>query len=209
MPLKVWQLPPKLLKWSKYSWNLKNKQNPLKTSENDQNTHKLSQNTLDVLDFGIILVGFKLFCSFYRILGHFADMSNVEGYFFNHFRCLGHFGHLRGIKIWPLIDENQQAFKDPLHVLVGPITRARSKKIKEALNGLIQEIWVDSNTRHSKLGPKEDEGVINLIQAIRGWSALIGHDLWRGLMDDWLSSPILVDSHFSYSGAYYFRRDLP
>uniref|UniRef100_A0A2N9G165 Integrase catalytic domain-containing protein n=1 Tax=Fagus sylvatica TaxID=28930 RepID=A0A2N9G165_FAGSY len=34
-------------------------------------------------------------------------------------------------------DENQQALlKDPLHVPVGPITRARSKKIKEALNGL-------------------------------------------------------------------------
>ena len=65
-------------------------------------------------------------------------------------------------------DENQQAFKDPLHVLVGPITKARSKKIKEALNGLIQDIWVDSNTGHSKLGPKEDEGVINLIQAIEG-----------------------------------------
>ncbi|RVW64668.1 hypothetical protein CK203_065619 [Vitis vinifera] len=65
-------------------------------------------------------------------------------------------------------DENQQAFKDPLHVPVGPITKARSKKIKEALNGLIQDIWVDSNVGHSKLGPKEDEGVINLIQAIKG-----------------------------------------
>ena len=65
-------------------------------------------------------------------------------------------------------DENQQAFKDPLHVPVGPITKARSKKIKEALNGLIQEIWADSNTGRSKLGPKEDEGVINLIQAIEG-----------------------------------------
>ena len=63
-------------------------------------------------------------------------------------------------------DENQQAFKDPLHVPVGPITRARSKKIKEALNGLIQEIWADFNAGHSKLGLKEDEGVINLIQAI-------------------------------------------
>ena len=50
----------------------------------------------------------------------------------------------------------------------GPITRARFKKIKEALNGLIQEIWADSNVGHSKLGPKEDEGVINLIQAIEG-----------------------------------------
>jgi hypothetical protein len=66
-------------------------------------------------------------------------------------------------------DENQQALlKDPLRVLVGPITRARSKKIKEALNGLIQDIWTDSTTGHSKLGPKEDEGVINLIQATDG-----------------------------------------
>ena len=66
-------------------------------------------------------------------------------------------------------DENQQApLKDPLHVPVGPITRARTKKIKEALNGMIQEIWVDSKTWHSKLGPKEDEGVINLIQATDG-----------------------------------------
>ena len=65
-------------------------------------------------------------------------------------------------------DENQQAFKDPLHVPIGPITKARSKKIKKALNELIQEIWADSNARHSKLGPKEDEGEINLIQAIEG-----------------------------------------
>ena len=55
-----------------------------------------------------------------------------------------------------------------MHVLVGPITRVRSKKIKEALNGLIQEIWADSKTGHSKLGPKEDEGLINLIQATNG-----------------------------------------
>ena len=67
-----------------------------------------------------------------------------------------------------LFDENHKTFKDPLHVPVGPITKARSKKIKEALNGLIQEIWADSNTGHSKLDPKEDEGVINLIQAIEG-----------------------------------------
>jgi hypothetical protein len=40
--------------------------------------------------------------------------------------------------------------------------------IKEALSGLIQEIWADSKMEHSNLGPKEDEGVINLIQAING-----------------------------------------
>ena len=66
-------------------------------------------------------------------------------------------------------DENQQELlKDPLHVPVGPITRARSKKIKAALNGLVQDIWADSTTGHNKLGPKEDEGIINLIQAANG-----------------------------------------
>ena len=64
-------------------------------------------------------------------------------------------------------DKNQQApLKDPMHVLVGPITRVRSKNIKETLNGLIQEICADSKTRHSKLSPKEDKVVKNLIQAI-------------------------------------------
>ena len=64
-------------------------------------------------------------------------------------------------------DENQQAFRDSLHVPVRPTIRARSKKIKEALHGLIQDIWADSNAGHSKLSLKEDEGVINLIQAIK------------------------------------------
>ena len=54
-----------------------------------------------------------------------------------------------------------------MHVPIGPITRARFKKIKEALNELIQEILANSNTRNSKLGPKEGEGIINLIQADR------------------------------------------
>ena len=35
------------------------------------------------------------------------------------------------------VDEHHKAFKDPLHVPVEPITKARFKKIKEALNGLI------------------------------------------------------------------------
>ena len=67
-----------------------------------------------------------------------------------------------------MADQNLQALKDPLYVPVGPIIRARSKKIKETLNGLIQEIWADSNAGHLKLGPKEDDGVINLIKAIEG-----------------------------------------
>ena len=55
-----------------------------------------------------------------------------------------------------------------MHVPVEPITKVRSKKVKEALNELIQEILADFNVGHSKLGPKEDECVINLIQAIEG-----------------------------------------
>ena len=37
-------------------------------------------------------------------------------------------------------DKNKGAAqRDPLHVPVGPITRARAKRFKEALNGLIQD----------------------------------------------------------------------
>ena len=80
--------------------------------------------------------------------------------------------------------ESASTIKGSIACFSGPITTARSKKIKEVLNGLIQEIWADSNTGRSKLGPKKDEGVINLIQTIEGWSALIGRDLWRRLMVD-------------------------
>lgn len=53
-----------------------------------------------------------------------------------------------------------------MHDSIWPITKARSKKIKEVFNGLIQEIWADSNTEHSKFDLKEDEGVINLIKHV-------------------------------------------
>ncbi|GKV05941.1 hypothetical protein SLEP1_g17889 [Rubroshorea leprosula] len=35
--------------------------------------------------------------------------------------------------------------RDPLHIPRGPVTRARPKKMREALNGLIEQIWVDNN----------------------------------------------------------------
>jgi hypothetical protein len=70
-------------------------------------------------------------------------------------------------------NENQQApLNDPLDVPVGPIIRVRSKKIKEALNGLIQEILGDSKTGYSKLSLKKNEGIINLIQAFDGRNLL-------------------------------------
>ncbi|RVW21830.1 Transposon Ty3-I Gag-Pol polyprotein [Vitis vinifera] len=69
-------------------------------------------------------------------------------------------------------DENQQAFKDPLHVPIGPITKARSKKIKEALNWLIKEIWADFNVGHSKFGPNEDEGFYQKSVFLLSWAII-------------------------------------
>ena len=51
-------------KKKKKNYILKNKQNTRETTENNQNTPKLSQNRLNFLDFGGIFVGFKLFFSF-------------------------------------------------------------------------------------------------------------------------------------------------
>ena len=43
------------------------------------------------------------------------------------------------------ISENGAEFAhDPLSFSSGPITRLRAKRFKEALNGLVQEIWADS-----------------------------------------------------------------
>ncbi|GKV00623.1 hypothetical protein SLEP1_g13288 [Rubroshorea leprosula] len=35
--------------------------------------------------------------------------------------------------------------RDPLHISGGPVMRVRAKKMQEALNGLIEQIWVDNN----------------------------------------------------------------
>jgi hypothetical protein len=53
-----------------------------------------------------------------------------------------------------------------LEVLVGPITRAREKKLKEALNGLVQNIW--SKMDLEGLGTfKDHEGLSPLIHLIQ------------------------------------------
>jgi hypothetical protein len=38
------------------------------------------------------------------------------------------------------------ASKDLVQVPIGPVTRARAKKFKDVLNGLIQELWVQANS---------------------------------------------------------------
>ena len=64
-PLERPQQPRKLFKWPKHHWIPKISKIPLKPLKNYQNTPKLSQNTLNFLDLGCILMGFKLFCSFF------------------------------------------------------------------------------------------------------------------------------------------------
>ena len=50
-------------------------------------------------------------------------------------------------------DENNGA-----SLIVGHLIRARAKRNKDALNGLIHWIRVDSNILQFKMSPKEDHG---------------------------------------------------
>uniref|UniRef100_A0A2N9IK70 CCHC-type domain-containing protein n=1 Tax=Fagus sylvatica TaxID=28930 RepID=A0A2N9IK70_FAGSY len=67
-------------------------------------------------------------------------------------------------------DGNQggPSLKDPLQVPDGPITRSRAKKIKEAMQGLVQSTWDEASKSPTiKLGLKEGEPIlIHLIQAV-------------------------------------------
>ena len=67
-------------------------------------------------------------------------------------------------------DGNQSgpSLKDPLQVLDRPITRSRAKKIKEAMQGLVQSTWDEvSKSPTIKVGLKEGEPIsIHLIQAV-------------------------------------------
>ena len=56
-----------------------------------------------------------------------------------------------------------------VQILIGPITRARAKKFKDALNRLIQEVWSQGNSwRPIELGPRDlaQQMRINLIQIL-------------------------------------------
>ena len=51
--------------------------------------------------------------------------------------------------------------KDPLEVPLGPITRLRAKKFKEAINGLLQSTWTKVDFKHAT--SQEDQALINLL----------------------------------------------
>ena len=56
---------------------------------------------------------------------------------------------------------------DPVQVPIGPITRARAKRFKESLNGLIQHIWAKDHL----CGPNDNstrdlQGAVSMIQVV-------------------------------------------
>lgn len=52
--------------------------------------------------------------------------------------------------VFGLEQAHSSILSDPLQIPSGPITRARTKRFKEALNGLVQDIWPNHNSIQSK-----------------------------------------------------------
>jgi hypothetical protein len=59
--------------------------------------------------------------------------------------------------------------KDLVQVPIGPVTRARAKKFKDVLNGLIQELWAQANSwRPIEHDPPGQQRIITLILVLEG-----------------------------------------
>ena len=62
-------------------------------------------------------------------------------------------------------DGNQESKPmDPLSINGGPMTRARAKWMKEALNGLVQDIWAKSLAQHDLDSLERTSKLQNIIQ---------------------------------------------
>ena len=73
----------------------------------------------------------------------------------------------------PWLSDGDQgtASKDLVQVPIGPVTRARVKKFKNVLNGLIQELWAQANSwRPIEHDPRKQQKIVNLIQVLEGSS---------------------------------------
>jgi hypothetical protein len=59
--------------------------------------------------------------------------------------------------------------KDLVQVPTGPVTRARAKKFKDVLNGLIQELWAQANSwRPIEHDTRGQQRIVTLIQVLEG-----------------------------------------
>jgi hypothetical protein len=59
--------------------------------------------------------------------------------------------------------------KDLIQVPIRPVTRARAKKFKDVLNGLIEELWAQANSwRPIEHDPQLQQRIVTLIQVLEG-----------------------------------------
>ena len=63
----------------------------------------------------------------------------------------------------PLQEEGNDKTKDPVLVPVGPVTRARAKRFKEALNALAQHIVIEEG-KSTCMESTNIAQIVNLIQ---------------------------------------------
>jgi hypothetical protein len=95
-------------------------------------------------------------------------------------------------------DGNQggPSLKDPLQVPDGPITRSRAKKIKEAMQGLVQSTWDEASKSPTiKVGLKRRRTNFDPLDTSCG-----RHDLGK-------FGPIAIQG-FQYSKAFNLLKDL-
>ena len=57
--------------------------------------------------------------------------------------------------------------RGPLHIPEGPITRVRAQKIKEALNGLIQDIQANPASNEANSSLTRSPALINIIRILK------------------------------------------
>jgi hypothetical protein len=67
-----------------------------------------------------------------------------------------------------------QESNDPLEVPVGPVTRLRAKRFKEAFNGLLQNTWAKVDFK--RILNNKDQVVINL-KGLVGGTKMITQEL--------------------------------
>ena len=78
--------------------------------------------------------------------------------------------HMHPMDLKPTTDGDQGTpSKDLIQVPNGPVTRARAKKFKDVLNGLIQELWAQANSwRPIEHDPHGQQKIVTLIQVLEG-----------------------------------------
>lgn len=76
---------------------------------------------------------------------------------------------------------NDNVGADPVQVSVKTVTRARAKRFKEGLNGLIQKVWFESGSKTCAM--EKDSKLINLVQVIAPSQESQGSK--GSILDDW------------------------